>query len=450
MYSVRVLLALVLAGLMPRFGFCAESLVALYREARINNATFLAARAGVQAEQENEYIARGQLFPSVGISGSYGRNNTERKTGNSPSEKFDYDSNSYSINLRQPIYRKYNFALYQQGIAQGEAASAHLNQAENELVVRLASAYMEALFADDQVRLLDAQKAAVAGQLDAAEKGLLAGSGTRIDIDEARARYDMILAQEIEIQNLRQHNRRVLGAFVNRNISVLPRLDLKAFTPRQPVPADVNTWLAEAEAKNAEYQYLLAQAKVAEQEVEKALAGHYPTLDFVAGKVKSGNDSVATLNRFGDTEYDTTSYGVQLSIPLFAGFQVNATIRQARAKLEQVRQQGEEVRRNIEVQVRREFDNVVQGIARINALVRAEASANQSVLSAKKGVQAGVRSTLDVLQVEQQLFTVIRDLAQARYGYLISGLKLKAIAGVLTDSDVERVSLQMSDLPLAK
>jgi len=435
---------LLVAALLPLTGTAADNLLSLYREAQSSNAAFLAARAGAEAEQENRNIARGQLFPSLSISGNYGRNATDRQVGRMPQESFNYDSFSYNLNLRQPVFRKYNFALYEQAKAQGEAAEARLNQALNELVVRLSSAYMDALFADDQMRLLESQKTAIAAQLAAAERGLAAGSGTRIDIDEARARYDMVLAQELEVQNLQGHSRRALGAFLNREVGDLAMLDIESFKRLLPSPLDVNAWVAEAETNNAEYQGLLAQRRAAEQEVEKALAGHYPTVDLVASAGRSGNDSLSNLNRVGDTEYRTSSYGVQLNIPLFAGGQVNATVRQARAKLEQVTQQGEDVRRNIGVQTRREFDNVVQGLAKIQALERAELSGRQTVLSAKKGVEAGVRSTLDVLQVEQQYFTVRRDLAQARYNYLVSGLKLKALAGVLSEGDVAGVSSQFA------
>lgn len=436
MPAIRYCVALALCWLAPGLGAATENLLSLYHEAQSTNAAFLAARAGAEAESENENIALGQLFPSLGISGNYGRNNTERQIGNLPADQFNYDSYAYNLNLRQPLYRKYSFAAYRQSKAQGEAATARLNQAAHELAVRLSSAYLEVLFADDQLRLLEAQKAAIRGQLSAAEKGLLAGSGTRIDIDEARARLDLVLAQELELQNLRQHNRRILGAFVNRELDELAQLDVNHLVLSPPVPADVNAWVAEAEANNAEYQTLLAQRKAAEQEVEKMLAGHYPTLDLVASTGKGGNDSISNLNRLGDTKYDTTSYGVQLTVPLFAGGQVNASVRQARAKLEQVRQQGEEARRNIGVQAHREFANVVQGLARIRALERAEISGQKTVSSAKRGVEAGVRSTLDVLQVEQQYFSVLRDLANARYGYLIAGLKLKALAGLLSGADI--------------
>lgn len=422
----------------------ADNLLNLYREAQTADATYLAARAGAQADKEYEAIARGQLFPSLSLSGNYAHNDTERQTGAYPAERFMYDSHSYNLSLRQPIYRKYNFALYAQSKAQGDLAEAHLSQADKELVVRLVGAYVDVLFADDQARLIEAQKAAISGQLTAARRGLQAGTGTRIDIDEAQARYDMVIAQEIEVRNLQAHTRRALGAIVNRDVSELSGLDVSVFQPIAPTPADSAAWVAEAEIGNPEYQGLLAQRRVAEQEVEKALAGHYPTVDLVANAGMSGNDSLSNLSKAGATEYKTSNYGVQLTIPLFAGGQVNASVRQARAKLEQVMQQSEDARRNIGVQTRKEFDNVLQGLAKIRALERAESSARQTVLSVRKGIEAGVRSTLDLLQVEQQYYTVLRDLAQARYNYLVSGVKLKSLAGVLSEVDVEGINAQLN------
>ncbi len=437
-------LSLVLAGMAPRLAWSAEDLLSLYREAIATSATYLAAQAGAQAEQEGENIARGQLLPSLSISGSYGKNNTERQVGSEPSQDFVYNSYVYNLNLRQPLFRKYNWAQYAQSKELGAAAGQRLYQAGNDVAVRLVQTYLELLFSEDQLRLLAAQKSAITGQKLAAEKAVAAGSGTRIDVDEANARYDMVLAQELEAENLQLHYRRLLGAMVNREVGQIAGLNGEKFRLTGPLPGDINSWLAAAEESNAEYQTILAQVKAAEQEVEKARAGHYPTLDFVAATGRSDNDSVTTLNRLGDTKYTTTSYGVQVNVPLFAGGQVNATVRQAQAKLEQVRQQGEEVRRNLGVQTRREFDNVVQGIAKIRALERAEASGRQSVLSTQKGVQAGVRSTLDVLQVEQQYFTVLRDLAQARYAYLIAGFKLKGLVGVLSEGDVAGLDAQLA------
>lgn len=425
----------------------AEDLLRLYREAQTTSAAYQAAKAAAEAELENENIAFGQLLPNLSIGGSYNKNNTERQIANGPGEDFRYGSYAYNLNLRQPLFRLYTWATYQQAKEQGKAALQRLNQAGNDLAVRLTSNYFEALYTEEQLRLLAAQKAAVEAQMKAAERALIAGSGTRIDIDEAKARYDLLLAQEVEAQNNQKYQQRSLGAFVNRPISSVARLNVDAFKPVSPNPDNLDAWIAAAEEANAEYQAKKLMIAAAEQEVTKAQSGHYPTLDLVASTGKSQNDNLTTLNRFGDSNYTTSAWGVQLNVPLFAGGQVAATTRQAQAKLEQVRQEAEDIRRNIGVQMGREFDNVAQGIAKIRALELAEASGRQTVLSTKKGVQAGVRSMLDVLEIERQYYSTLRDLAQARYAYLIASLKMKGIAGVLSDADIEALNARLKIAP---
>ena len=440
------LAALSLGTTISSQSFGSEDLLSLYREAQETSAGYRASQAGAQAEMESESIALGQLLPSLGLSGNYGKNETDRNIGNAATENFNYESSTYNLNFRQPIYRKYNYALYQQAKAQGEGAASKLNQALNELIVRLSSAYLEALYANDQLALLDAQKMAIAAQVKASEKGMIAGSGTRIDIDEARARYDLVQAQELEAENRRRDTLRILSGFINREVAELRPLNINSFNPRPPNPPDVNTWLALAEANNTEYQVLQSQVKAAEHEVEKALAGHYPTLDLVASGGRSTNDNLSNLNNRGNTEYKTTNYGLQVNVPLFAGWQVNATVRQARRKLEQVQMQAEEMRRNLGIQTRREFDNVVQGIAKVKALERAETSGRQMVASNKRGIEGGVRSTIDALLAEQQLFTARRDLAQARYSFLIATLKLKSLSGLLGEADVDELNKQLTSI----
>lgn len=438
--SILLLCAGTLASLCPSAAQSDDNLLTLYREAVRNSANYLAAQAFAQAEMENEQIALGQLLPSVGLAGSYGRNTTERTS--LISENFRYESYSYSLNLRQPLFRKYNVANYRQGQADAEAATAKFSQAGNDLIVKLGTAYFEALYSDNQLALLAAQKAAISTQAAAAEQSLKAGNGTRIDVDEANARYDFVRAQELELENLRRHNLRVLGSFVNRPVENIQPLDTGKFRPTTPMPAEITPWLTSAEANNAEYQFQLAKIKAAEQEVEKALAGHYPTLDLVASAGKSANDNLSNLSQ-RDTTYNTSNYGVQLNIPLFAGGQVSATTRQARAKLEQARMAAEDTRRNLHVQTRREFDNVMQGIRRVRALEQAETSAIQVIKSNEKGIQAGVRSTIDLLLAQQQLFVTRRDLAQARYGVLLANLRLKGLSGKLEEDDIVTIDRQL-------
>ena len=304
------------------------------------------------------------------------------------------------------------------------------------MVTRVGEAYFDALLAQDQVLLIEAQKTTYTTQLDAARKGLEAGTGTRTDIDEAQARLDLTLAQELEaLQNV-EYTRRRLESLMGQPVDVLAGLDVELFNPTVPVPGLVDAWVERAEQTSPELQSLRAQLDAARMEVDKAQAGHKPTLDAVAQWSRSNSDSVTNVN----SRYDNKSIGLQLSVPLYAGGYVSSSVRQAVAAQERAREALEAARRDLGVRVHREFRGMTEGVLRVKALEQAVRSAEQAVLSNQKSYQAGSRTAVDVLNAQQQKTTAQRDLAQARYLYLVSRLRLQALAGYDRQVSVAQVN----------
>ncbi len=169
--------------------------------------------------------------------------------------------------------------------------------------------------------------------------------------------------------------------------------------------------------------------------MEKARAGHYPSVDLVASAGVSTNDNLSQLNNNGNMEYKTSSIGVQFNLPLFAGGSVDADTRKSQAKVEQLKNKLEETRRRLLTQLQKTHGEVPHHLAKMAALEKAERSGEKLVVSMQKGVQAGTRSLVDVLQAEQQMFATKRDLAEARYKYIIARIKLQSMAG-LVDAQV--------------
>ena len=244
-------------------------------------------------------------------------------------------------------------------------------------------------------------------------------------MDEAQARVDLTRAQELEIfQNLDFTQRR-LEVLTGISGQELASLETHRFLPEQLIPDQVQSWVEQAEQASPELQALSAQAEVARLEIDKAQAGHKPTLDAVAQWARTNSDSVTSVN----SRYDQRLIGLQLSVPLYGGGYVSSTVRQAVALHERARETLEAARRDLGVRVHKEFRAVTEGVLRIEALEQAVRSAEQAVLSNSKSREAGVRTTLDVLNAEQQKTVALRDLAQARYLYLLSRLRLQALAG---------------------
>ena len=196
-------------------------------------------------------------------------------------------------------------------------------------------------------------------------------------------------------------------------------------------------WVDQAQMNSLQLAIARASAEIADKEVARNRGGHYPTVDLVANYSKSN----ASGGSFGiGTDSTSKSIGVQLNMPLFEGGAVNSKWREAEANRERARQELENTRRSIALQTRQAYLGVVSGISQVQALQQALTS-SQSVLDASKlGQEVGVRTNLDVLNAQQQLFSTRRDLYQAQYDYLLSELRLKQAVGTLGEDDLNRVN----------
>jgi outer membrane protein, protease secretion system len=400
-----------------------------YQAAYTQDATLRAARAAAEARSERVPQARAQLLPNISASATRYKNDLDRTApdflGRSSTSQIRYNSGSQSLTLRQPIYRKYQFADLEQARAQVEEANATLEKETQNLAVRVSTAYFEALLTEEQLALVLAQKIAYTTQLDSARKRLSAGAGTRTDIDEALAALDMNRAQELEARQNVGYTRQQLQTLVNQPIDTLAGLDTQRMQLLPPAPASLDEWIARSEASSPELQALRAQFEAAQIEVEKARAGHYPTLDAIAQISKSTSETVTTV----DTRYTNKSVGVQLTVPIFAGGYVNSTVRQALAEQERVSEVLEATRRDLAVRVHQQYRGITEGVLKVQALEQAVRSADQAVISNRRSYEAGSRTLVDTLNAEQQRMTALRDLAQARYVYLLSRVRLLALAG---------------------
>jgi outer membrane protein, protease secretion system len=420
-------IATLLAAAAPAW---AIDLSQAYQAAYERDATIRAARSAAEARRERLPQARAQLLPNVAVSANRFRNRLDSTQpvpvlGRDVTTQENYYSSNETLTIRQPIFRKYQVADYRQAQAIVEEANATLEKEVQNLVVRVGGAYFEALLAEDQLLLVQAQKAAYVTQLDSARRRFSGGAGTRTDIDEAQARVDLTTAQELETRQAVDLSRRQLEVLVDQPIGRLATLDDSKLKLVRPDPDRIEEWTQRAEANSPEIRALNAQREAARYEVEKAKAGHYPTLDGVAQWSRNDSDNINRIN----SKYETKAIGVQLNVPLYAGGYVNSQIRQALADSERIEQALEATRRDLGVRVHREYRGVTEGILKVQALQQAVRSAEQVVISSRRSFEGGSRTLVDILNAEQQKASALRDLSQARYVYLVSRVRLQALAG---------------------
>jgi len=407
----------------------AADLIDIYRAAQTQDAVFAAARAAQQAGQEKLSQGRALLMPSVNLNA-----NTAYNDVNAPYGANKYNSHGYGVTVTQPLFREQNWAMYNQSELQVAISEAQFKAAQQDIILRSAQAYFDVLIAQDTVQLIVAQKSAISQQLEQAKRNFEVGTATITDTHEAQARFDLTLAQELAAASDLEVKRHDLQQLINADVPALNVLGA-GFNPVAPEPADVQKWIEDAKLNNVQVKIAEAAYELADEEVARNRGGHLPTLDLVGSYSKNTGCAFTSC---GDTR--STSVGLQLNMPLFQGGATQSKWREADANREKAKQDLENARRNVAVQTRQAYLGVATGIAQVQALQQALKSSESLLAASKLGQEVGVRTSLDVLNAQQQMYSTRRDLYQAQYNYLVSNLRLKAATGNLQEADLERVN----------
>jgi outer membrane protein len=420
-----------------------QSLIQLYESARAYDATYQAARAEYEANLARAEQAKAGILPQVNLTANATAVEQELST-DLLSTRRNLPSQSAGITATQPLYRPANWATYEQSKRQADIAQATLTIAEQDLIVRVSQAYFDVLSSQDSLALVRAQKSAVAEQLAFAKRNFEVGTATITDQREAQAQYDLVSAQEIAAVNELQVRRLALDQLVGHPSSPLPLATPVALPA--VLPADIEAWVAQAEAGHPAIEQTRLGLEVATLEVDKARAGHLPTLDAQLGYSATRNPR-GTATNSGRTNVNAASLGLVFNLPLFAGFATENRIKETLALEEQSRQILEAVRRDVSQTTRSAYLGLISGAGQVKALEAAEASSQSALDANRLGYQVGVRINIDVLNAQSQLFQTKRDLAVARYNVLMGNLLLRRANGTLGPDDLGPINGTLANRP---
>jgi len=429
-------LAFLLAAPLLSSPLWAADLLQVYRDARENDAAYAAARSVLEAGQERIPQARAGLLPTLSGSANtvWNENDLYLRNGSLPQnlKNQSFNSNGYSLVLSQPLFRWQNWVAYDQSKFQVAQAEANFVQAGQDLILRVAQAYFDILYATENLKAVRSNKASIEQQRELAKKSFEVGTATIVDTHESQARYDLAVAQEIAAENELEVKQRALQAILGKEAPPLAPIRPNAeITP--PQPADIKQWASAAEKDNINVQVQMATVEIASREVERQRAGHYPTVDLVANLGKS-TAFASTVG--GQLETDFQNVGIQLNLPIFQGGLVNSRTNEASANRAAAESTLEQTKRNAALQARQHYLGAVNGLAQVKALKAALISSQSSLESNRLGFEVGVRINIDVLNADNQVFLTRRDLARAVLDTLLSHFRLKAAVGTLSEDDI--------------
>lgn len=422
----------------------AQNLVDVYHQALAHDPALASALSANKAAQEIIEQGKALYRPTVNLNANATASQTDIKYIGTGFNQFrdegrqNFEGYNYGLEARQPIFRKENLVQMEQSKTQVSQADKQYHLSQQQLILRTTEAYFDVLIAQDKIDLIGAQKTAILSQLDQAKATFEVGTATITDVNEAQARYDLILAQEIAAVNEHQIAKRSVQAITGEipNKLATAKSDIQVV----PLKEGMQDWQQIAVQNNLNIQIQQDTLRFNEQEVDRANAGHMPTLDAVASYNK--NYSNGGTSGIGN-DLDNATIGLQLQIPLYQGGAISSRARQAVMNKQKAQDDVDVARRQTDLETQRAYLNLSTSIAQVKALEQALLSSQSQLDSTKLGYEVGVRTSVDVLNAQQQLFSAKRDLLQARYNYLVNIIRLKSASGLVSEADLQEINQQL-------
>lgn len=408
----------------------AENLLQVYQQARDNNPDLRKAAADRNAAFEKINEARSPLLPQLGLSAGY-----SYASGYKDANGIDTKTGTGSLGLTQTLFdmslwRQLNLQEKQAGI---QDVSYQVSQ--QSLILNTATAYFNVLRAIDLLSYTEAQKKEVYRQLDQTTQRFNVGLVAITDVQNARAQYDTVLANEVsarnDLDNALESLRQISGQFYPE----LASLNVESFSTKKP--DQINNLLKEAESRNLTLLSARLGQDLAREQIKNAETGYMPKLGLEASSSISDNQySGSNANTVQDSTKGQNSVGINFSLPLYSGGATNSQVKQAQYNFVGASETLESAHRSMIQLVRSSYNNISASISGISAYQQVVVSAQSSLEAMEAGYQVGTRTIVDVLNATTTLYNAKQQLANARYDYLISQLNIKSALGTLNENDL--------------
>lgn len=431
----RILAIIAVAFSAPLTLHAAEDLAVAYQAGLTNDPRLQAARYQFEASEEALPQAIAGLLPIFSLDTSRSEERQNIRSRENPifgEGKSEFTTTAFTFQVSQPVFRLGSWVALDQSKAVVRQAYALFAAAEQDFVLRTAEAYLNVLAARDSLRFAKAEQAAIARQLSLVQARRRGGLANVTDEYEAQARSALVEADVIAttyaLDDAFEALREIVGDAVSDVYLLKEEIPLIP-----PEPGNVDVWIDRALEKNLVLIARNEAVSVAESEIRRRRAAHYPTLDLVA---RHGNTDTGGAVTGGASDVDNTAVILQLTVPLYSGGIVTSQTREAdknyRLALEERKLQHRIVMR----ETRAAFQGVQSAISLVGALRDSLRSQESALAGRIKGYQSGVNTFLAILDAERDLTSTRRDYASARYAYLLNLLRLKQQAGSLGEDDL--------------
>ena len=408
----------------------ADNLLDIYQQAQANDPVVLKAHALFMASKEDIVQATSVLLPQVNAYTSY----TSSETDYDGIETTDVESKAIGTNITMEIYHHSSWLRLDSARKSAHRSDIAFQVAQQELIVRVTQAYFNVLSAKDDLEFSQAEKKAIARQLEQTKQRFKVGLTAITDVHEAQAQFDNTVTAEIRAENNVFNAEEVLREITNIYPRSLDALNTQRFSASRPVPESANEWQQTAEAKNLNLIAQKISMDLAKDNINIARAGHYPTIDLTGNYSKT--DYKDPISYSESIDIDSQSISVQLSVPIFAGGAITSSVRKAQSSYVAASQDLATTHRAVVRSTRNAYNTVIASVSAIKSLEQSVISAESALSATEAGMDVGIRTIVDVLDSTRNLYNAKRNLSSTRYAYIQAILSLKLAAGTINEKDL--------------
>lgn len=417
-----------------------DTLLEIYALAKKNDYQLQSEYAEYLAAREAAAISRGTLRPQ--ITGTAQLDSTHTDTSGTLNSETDTDTQHYSVSLTQQLINFNAWNEYKQGKVETQVAEVTYAANEQSLIIRSAEAYFDTLRAVDQLQTDRAEEKAQATLLEQTRQRYEVGLISINDVHETQAAYDNAVANRINTEasvGIQLDSLTVLTGKRHTTIAALK----KEFTVSPPEPNEQQAWVDFALSNNLTLKAseLAADASLLASKAVKS--NHLPTVNGTISYSDNQSDNDITGGTSSTRNDDTTTFRLNVSVPLYSGGSLSALERQAAQTAIAAKDTFYFTRRNTVQSTRSLFLSVTTNIAQIKARKQAIISNESALEATKAGYNAGTRDIVDVVNAQSNLFQAQRDYLNNLYEYIINTLQLKEAAGNLQLSDLEHLEASL-------
>ncbi|MEY0232541.1 outer membrane channel protein TolC [Providencia manganoxydans] len=333
-------------------------------------------------------------------------------------------------------------------IQEKNAAISDINYqvGQQDLLLETAISYFNILKSIDALTYIKAHKLAVYHQLDQTTQRFNVGLTTITDVQNARANYDSIIAQEVLGYNELKNSVEILIKISGVQYTQLAKLNINKLQITKP---DNITFLLEnAQIKNLTLLKSRLTQEISNDKISLAKSGHLPivTLDAstAINNTRLDKNNIENPHKINNHSGKNNA-ALSLNLPIYQGNAVNSQVKQAQYGFQAETEQLESNNRKVTQLVNSSYNNILSSISSINAYKQLIISTQSSLDATEAGYQVGTRTIVDVLSATSALYQSKQNLSNVQYDYIINQLRMEYLQGSLNENSLQRVNKMLED-----